>query len=930
MHRIEKDALFVIDASYLLYRSFYAIKPLHNSAGIPTQATFGFCRAIKKILDDFAPSHLVVVWDSKVKGPRHEKYPAYKANRQKPPNELWVQKDYICRFLEDVKIAQITVDGCEGDDVIGALAEQCASNQVVLVCPDKDMYQLLSEKVLIFDPFKDRVVDQNLFKQENGFPPASIPFFYALLGDSSDNIPGVAGIGKKTAQELVIQFASLQDLYANLDRVPKERTRKLLAEQKDAAFLSYELFLLNPPPLDLTRKDLVYDPACWAGAATIFRELEFTSLLKDLQKRFPQASKPATGAESNASLFGGQQAVIGQGEEADIAQATGTERPWKLGIIQDEAALDELVNVLKNASWFTMDTETTGGHPLTDTLVGMSFAATAHEAFYVPVAHHEGKQLDRELVLGKLRPVLESTKTALVMHNAKFDQLVMYHAGINIPPISFDTLIAASLIRKRDDERIGLKSLSATLLNEPMQTFKDVLGKKRKTFAEVPIEEGAPYAAHDALQTYKIEPIIRRELYATASLKRVFNEIEMPFYQVLLRMEEVGILLDAEKIKETALAVGKAISTLENKIIAALPHKAAAEEINFNSPRQVEKLLFDDLGLPVVKKSDKGSRSTDQEVLQELRMIHPIPGLILQHRELTKLKTTYLEPLPTFINPNTGRVHTSFSQTLVVTGRLSSSDPNLQNIPASEGFGMQIREAFYAPRGSVLLSADYAQVELRILAHLSKDPTLMRVFLEGHDIHAETAAQLFDVPVDKVTHDQRQLGKRINFSIIYGVTPYGLAKDLGIKQGEAKAYIEKYFQRFPKVASWIEKTIERATADGYVETLMGRRRYIPELAERNRTLQEAGKRMATNTPVQGTQAEIMKIAMINIDQRFKKEGLAARMILQIHDELVVEVPNDELPAVEKIVQTEMGSVVQWEVPLKVTVRSGKTWADITK
>ncbi|NDD55511.1 DNA polymerase I, partial [bacterium] len=297
---------------------------------------------------------------------------------------------------------------------------------------------------------------------------------------------------------------------------------------------------------------------------------------------------------------------------------------------------------------------------------------------------------------------------------------------------------------------------------------------------------------------------------------------------------------------------------------------------------------------------------------------HPIPGLILQHRELTKLKTTYLEPLPTFINPNTGRVHTSFSQTLVVTGRLSSSDPNLQNIPASEGFGMQIREAFYAPRGSVLLSADYAQVELRILAHLSKDPTLMRVFLEGHDIHAETAAQLFDVPVDKVTHDQRQLGKRINFSIIYGVTPYGLAKDLGIKQGEAKAYIEKYFQRFPKVASWIEKTIERATADGYVETFMGRRRYIPELAERNRTLQEAGKRMATNTPVQGTQAEIMKIAMINIDQRFKKEGLAARMILQIHDELVVEVPNDELPAVEKIVQTEMGSVVQWEVPLKVT------------
>lgn len=924
MPQIEKDALFVIDGSYLLYRSYYAIKQLQTSTGIPTQAVYGFCRAIKKIIDTFAPKHLVVAWDSKGKTFRHDQHPSYKATRQKPPSDLFVQKEYIIQFLSAVKIAQINIDGYEGDDVIASLTTHFNKHQAVLVCPDKDMYQLLSDHVLIFDPFKERLVDAALFEQENGFSPSKVPFYYALLGDASDNIPGVSGIGKKGAQELVVEFNSLEDLYKHIDRVPKERTRSLLNEQKELALLSYKLFLLQPPPLPHKLSDFAFNPVNWAAALDLFTQLEFSSLVKDINKRFSEAitQKGPSNSDHNLSLF--------TFNEEEPLSAEEKKQAWKLGLVQDEEALKNMIAVLKEADYIALDTETTGSIPMHDELVGISFSINAHEAFYLPIGHHEGKQIDRATVIAAIKPMLENKTIRLVMHNAKFDQLVLACAGITTPPVVFDTIIAAGLLRQGDKDRINLKALSMSYLHEPMLKFKDVLGKQRTTFAEVPVEEGALYGAHDALQTYKLKAILEKNLNQHPTLLKLFHEIEMPFYQVLWRMEEYGILLDATKIRSTMTAVEDEISKIEAKILAAIPHHHGGGAINLNSPKQVEQLLFDQLGLPSGKKSAKGNRSTDQEVLQSLAEKHPIPGLILSYRELTKLKTTYLEPLPGYVNKKTGRIHTSYSQTQVATGRLSSTDPNLQNIPVSAGFGMQIRDSFYAPEGKVLLSADYSQVELRILAHLSQDKALINIFLHGHDIHTETSAQLFDIPASQVTHDQRQLGKRINFSIMYGVTPYGLAKDLGIKASEAKTYIEKYFERFPGVAAWIERTTDQAIQNGYVETWYGRRRYIPELAERNKMLFEAGKRMAINTPVQGTQAEIMKLAMINIDNTFITQKLEARLILQIHDEIIVEVPNTELATVTSIIQELMTQVVSWEVPLNVTIRTGKTWGEITK
>lgn len=915
MHRIAKDALFIIDGSYLLYRSFYAIKPLYNSAGIPTQATFGFCRAIKKLMDTYHPAHMVVIWDSRGKTFRSTVYANYKATRQKPPSELFVQKEYILKFLDAVGLAHLAHEGYEADDVIAALAQKYHDRQIVLVCPDKDMYQLLNPNILIFDPFKDRIIDEQTFITEQGFAPDKVPFYYALLGDASDNIPGVTGIGKKTAHDLVVQFQSLQDLYANLDKVSKERQRTLLADQQENAFLSLQLFTLKPPPIEVKIADLAFAGSKWSQAKPIFQELEFTSMLRDIEKHASEKRpQPAPqGQEHTLSIFG-----------------STPEPEWKLVVVQDEQTLAKLVAVLKQTKSYALDTETTGILPLIDKLVGISFAADNKTAYYIPVAHENiTQQLDKAVVLEQLKPVFENQKIEVIMHCAKFDQLVLWNNGIALHPVQFDTLLAANLVRN-EWQKINLKDLSTLYLQEPMQKFKEILGK-HKTFAQVPIEIGAKYGAHDALQTFKIKPLIEKQLEQNPILKKLFYEIEMPFYWVLLGMEQIGIAIEPEKLASIGVEIDKELVIIEGKIWAALERKKIfTENFNLNSPKQVERLLFDELELPVIQKSDKGQRSTNHEVLVELSKLHPIPGLILQYRELAKLKNTYVAPLPNFINPKTKRIHTSYSQTMVATGRLSSSDPNLQNIPGSAGFGMEIRSAFVASPGKIFMSADYSQIELRVLAHIAQDPTLIDIFAHDQDIHTQTASQLFDVPLDQVTSEQRQLGKRINFSIIYGMSPFGLARDLGIKQGEAKTYIEKYFARYPKVAEWMEKTVQQAILDGYAQTLYGRRRHIPELREKNRAIFEAGKRMAINTPVQGTQADIMKIAMININNDLIAANLNARMILQIHDEIVLELAPDEQEAVEKIVRKNMETVVDWQTPLKVTLRTGKNWAEISK
>ena len=917
MHRIKKEAIFILDASFLLYRSYYGLKPLQTAAGVPTQATYGFCRAIKKMSDEFDPSHFIVVWDSKGKSFRNEFYADYKSTRQAPPSDLFVQKKHIIQILQSMEICQIAQEGLEADDLIGSLVHKFKDHQIILVCPDKDMYQLLSPDVLVFDPFKDRLFDQKDFEKISGFPSEKIPMFYALLGDASDNIPGVDGIGKKTAESLVTQFDSLDDLYSNIEKITKERTKKLLLEQKENAYLSLKLFTLKIIEIKLDLQALRFDKSKWEKAMPLFQQLEFTSFLKRTQ--------------AQASIFDAtppEEEIVANDADA-VPKSQLKLKPWKCLIVEAKEGLADMIHAIKTAKLVGVDTETDGISAAFAQLVGMSFAVNEEEAYYIPLKHPKSEahhQLDRAYVLQELNDILADPSIHKIMHNAKFDELVFLVHGVAVQGTTYDTLLAANLLRI--EEKINLKDLSAKYLHEPMVKFKDVLGKKFKSFDQVSVADAAEYGAHDALQTLKLYKVLQPKLHAEKKLEAFFYDVEMPFYKTLLKMEYTGIGIDITKIKEIAKKVDKELPAIVAKITAATGNEH--EPINLNSPRQIETLLFDTLGLPVGKKSAKGKRSTDQEVLEQLSSIHPIPALIVKHRELSKLKNTYLDPLPTFVSPLTGRIHTSYSQTMVATGRLSSSNPNLQNIPTSAGYGLAIREAFEASPGKIFLSADYAQVELRILANFSGDKNLTDAFLNGIDVHTQTAAQIFDIPLDTVTHEQRQLGKRINFSIIYGLTPYGLSQDLKISATTAKAYIEKYFQTYPKVAIWMETIVEKAKEYGYVETALGRRRYLPQIRERNKNLFEAARRMAINTPVQGTQAEIMKLAMMQIDTAFEDKGLDAKLILQIHDELLIEVRKDDLQDIQRLVQSKMEHIVDWNVPLKVTMRAGNNWGEVTK
>ncbi|MCK4650647.1 DNA polymerase I [Candidatus Babeliales bacterium] len=926
---IEKNALFLIDGSYLLYRSYYALRPLQTSKGIPTQATYGFCRAIKKLIDDFDPKNVVLVWDSKGPTFRKEIYSEYKAKRQKPPSDLFVQKEDIMEFAKKIGLFQVSKTGYEADDLIASIVKDFKKKNIVIVGPDKDLYQLISDCVVVFDPFKDKILDYKTFEKDKGYPPEKVSFFYSLLGDVSDNIPGVKGIGKKSALEIVKKFDSLKDLYKNLDKVKKEKIRKLLEQGRDNAFLSFKLFSLKYFKLNLKEKDFEFDKNNIVNAIDFFQKLEFVTLLKEIQKKFGSIKtvEKEIGKEIQTTLFDQEIPTF------DKKNYEKQKRKWKCYVVTSQKDLDELFKKLKNVKEFAFDTETSSLDVIDNDLVGFSFAFNKKESYYVPLVYIDHEEvLEKKYVLEKLKPIFENSKIKKILHNTKFDQLVMEKYDIDIKNVYFDTLIAANLLRKSDSEKIGLKSLSLRYFDEPMRAFKQVLGKKYKSFERVPLKDASEYAAHDSLQTFKLKSILQKDLNKDKDLKKIFEKVEMPLSQVLFRMERFGIYLDEKKLREVGKNIEKDLNKIEKKIISAIARerKRKATRINLNSPMQIEKFLFDELKLSVIKKSSKGRRSTDQEVLFELGKIHPIPGMILTYRELTKLKSTYIVPIIKKKSLRTGRIHTSFSQTMVSTGRLSSYRPNLQNIPASPGHGIKIRSAFIASKGKVFLSADYSQVELRVLAHMTKDKNLIDAFLHDKDIHSLSASQIFEIPLKKVTNEQRQVGKRINFSIAYGLTPYGLSKDLGIKPGQAKDYIEKYFQKYIGVKKFIEKTVEFAKKNGFVKTWLGRRRYVSQIHEKNKTLFEAAKRIAINTPIQGTSAEIMKLAMIDIDKDIQKKKLEAMMVLQIHDELVFELPNDELKVVEKLVIKCMEGVVSWEIPFKVTIRTGKNWESITK
>ena len=904
MHRIKPNALFLIDGSSFLYRAYYAMRPLHTSKGVPVQATYGFCRMINKLIKDFTPKRMVLVWDTKGKTFRHDMYEAYKATRQAAPSDLGAQKEHIIEVSEKIGLCQIAQEGLEADDLIASLAKDYEAEQVIIISPDKDLRQLITENVLVFDPFKREIIDQEVFANKYGFPPERLLFYHALLGDASDNIPGVRGVGEKSASALAQTFASLDDLYANLDQVDKARVRKALESGKDDAYLSAQLFELKYQKIELTKDELAFDEKNLVNAIPFFRELEFTSILREL----------ATAAG---------EAPAKKDEPAEVIIN------WETIVVRDEVELEKLALKLREAKFFAFDTETRGLDAMHDGCVGFSVACDKDTAYYVPIAHLEDGQLPIDVVHKHMGPIFADPDIHKSAHHGKFDAMVLESVGFVVAGIVFDSLLVANLLRKAW-QKIGLKALSHQFLGEPMQTFAQVMGKKYKTFDQVPIDEGADYAAHDAMQTYKLYFLIKDQLEAEPKIKKYFYEMELPLSEILRHMEWAGIAVRPEMLATTGAAIAQELTKIEGKIRGAIDSGGIERVINLNSPKQVAELLFDELGLPAIKKSAKGARSTDTDVLGELSKVHPVPGLIMTYRELYKLKSTYIDALPGHIDQDTGRVHTVYGQTDIVTGRVSSSRPNLQNIPASRPHGHAIRKAFVAGEGRRFISADYSQIDLRVLAQLSQDPGLLEAYSRDEDVHSKTAGQIFGVAPGEVTLEQRQVGKRINFSIIYGLTPFGLSRDLGIKPSEAKEYIDKYFEQYPHVAQWMEEIVARAAVDGYVETFFGRRRYAPGLQEKNRTIYEQARRFTMNYPIQGTSAEIMKLAMLAVDKEIKEKNLDAQMILQIHDELIVECDESVAKEVEQLMVRAMEGVVEWDVPMQVTTRVGKDWAEITK
>jgi len=921
-----EKTLFLIDGSSFLYRAYYGLKPLHSPAGMAVQAVFSFCRMIKKLIDTQQPQYIVLVWDSKGKTTRHEIFSDYKATRQAAPSDLFEQKKYIVEFADLIGMRQIAQEGIEADDLMYSLAKEWMvdpDKAVVFVTLDKDMGQALTlgQQIYLLDAFKEQLSDSAEIEQKMGFPVEKLPFYFALLGDASDNIPGVKGIGKKTAVDLVNQFDSMEDMYARLNEIKKAGTKTALLTYKEDAFLSLELFLLQYQPINLSLDQLFFDTQNnWNKARPLFEQLGFKSLL----------------------------VTAGETKEERVQEFQNKVDYWKdynFIIVNTPQLLKQLCDHLKDSRAFAVDTETTGIQALEVDLVGISFALhnsfseeglVRHNlgeggeivAYYVPCGHKTNElQLSLAEVIAALRPILEDVSYKKYLHNAKYDQLVLAAHGIRLDGVALDTLIGANLIVK-EWQSISLKKLSHSFFNQAMLTYEDVIKSNKYTdFSYVPLDLATLYSCADSYQTFRLVAIIEDAFKKDTRIRDLYEKIEHPLIDVLYEMEKEGISLDVTLLQELDIKVVADIACIEAEIAKVV----GKETINLNSPAQMEYLLFSVLQLPPQKKSPTGKYSTDQEVLKILAALHPIPGLIIKYRELTKLKNTYIDALPTYLNKNTGRLHTTFSQTAVATGRLASSNPNLQNIPAdSTGYGIQVRAAFKAGLGRVFISADYSQIELRVLAYLSQNSNLLNAFLEGHDIHTETSARLFDVALAAVTHEQRQLGKRINFSILYGLTPYGLSKDLGISFKDAKLYIERYFKQYPSVSEWMLSVVEYAKKHGYVETFWGRKRYIPAIYEKNRTMYEEACRIAVNTVAQGTAAEIMKLGMIALRKVLADHYPDSFIVLQIHDELIISALEKDAQAIELIVKQVLESVVNWNVPLVATTRKGADWKEITK
>ncbi len=903
--------LVLVDGSSFLFRAYYALPPLTNSKGEPTGAILGVGNMLKSMLQRYDTPHVVVVFDAPGKTFRDEIYEQYKAHRAPAPDDLVSQIKPLHQLIQAMGLPLLCEPGVEADDVIGTLAIQACDKgyDVVISTGDKDMAQLVNDRITLENTMSKTQLDRAGVEKKFGVRPDQIIDYLALMGDSSDNIPGVPGVGPKTAAKWLQHYQTVDNLIAHVDEIKGKVGEKLRTHIDDLRLSQRLAKIICDVPIEHTLDALKRSDQDLLLMRELLIQLDFTAWLKQLDNPKPDAEPDLANAGNNTANL-----------QVQAEQAVDYQ------MILDQQSLDVWLQRLEQADYFAFDSETTSLNYMQAEIVGISFAVSPYQAAYVPLGHDYlgvPEQLDRDKVLEQMRPLLENPDKAKLGQNLKYDAHVLKNHGIHLSGIAHDTMLE-SYVLNSVATRHNMDALAKTYLGRETIHYEDVAGKgaKQIPFSQVAIEQAGPYAAEDADITLQLHQHLWPQLQQVSGLATVYQQIEIALLPVLVTMEENGVLVDRQCLQEQSTQLQLQMTELEKQA-----YDCAGQEFNLGSPKQIQEILYDKLNIPVRKKTPKGQPSTAESVLQELAEDYDLPKIILEHRSLSKLKSTYTDSLPEQINPQTGRVHTSYHQAVAATGRLSSSDPNLQNIPIRTEQGRQVRQAFIAAPGNQLIAADYSQIELRIMAHLSQDERLLTAFSEGEDIHRATAAEVFGVDLEAVSNDQRRSAKAINFGLIYGMSAFGLAKQLGIDRKQAQDYINQYFERYPGVKRYMNETRQIASEQGYVETLFGRRLYLPEIQSRNAQRRQYAERTAINAPMQGTAADIIKRAMITLDHWAQKNEYSVKMIMQVHDELVFEIPQTQIEASLPLIRQQMTQAAQLDVPLVVDIGVGDNWDD---
>ena len=905
--------LFLIDGSAYIFRAYYGIRPLSTSAGVPTNAVVGFARMVARLIKEQAPDYIVMVFDTKEPNFRHELFPDYKANRDAPPEDLIPQFALIHQLVDAMDLVDLSMPGYEADDIIGTLSRRATASKIdtVIVSSDKDLMQLVNDSVTMYDPMREKVYDREAVTEKFGVGPEFVADALALAGDTSDNIPGVPKVGLKTAAKLINRFGDVEAVIAGVETIEKPKAaERSVTENQASARLSKELTLLDKDaPVEWELESYTFRTPNKEKLTDFFDLIEARALLRDFKLDDSATSTKAATPKAKPAQ--------------EAAQSLPVINRDDYRTILDETALDEFIQAIESQKLFSFDLETTSLNAHRAEIVGFAMAVEGQSAVYVPVAHRYlgmPKQLSHDLVIDKLKPILESSSVGKVGQNLKYDMNVLARIGVRLEGIREDSMLAAYILNATLSS-YSLDALAREELQHETISYKSLTGtgKKQIGFDEVAVEDASRYASEDADIAYKLCEILAKRM-SSSSMAHVYRDLELPLVPVLAKMEQTGIKIDVPHLQALSTEFATRLREIEAKA-----HALIGETINLASPKQLSHVFFEKLGYPVIKKTKTGY-STDQEVLETLAKDYELPGVVLEYRMLAKLKSTYVDALPKLADSGSGRVHTSYNQTGTATGRLSSTDPNLQNIPNRSEDGKRIRKAFVADEGWCLVAADYSQIELRVMAHLCQDEAFVEAFRQGEDIHSRTAREILTGGAE-VDSESRRRAKAINFGILYGLSEFGLAKQLGISRSEAKDYISAYFGRYPKIRHFLDRCIEEGRENGYVSTLSGRQRALPELKSKNGNIRKGAERIAMNTPIQGSAADLIKMAMLKVAERLEKENMRSRLLLQVHDELVLESPLEERDALVNLVREEMSSVMELSVPLVVDVGFGQSWAE---